>query len=103
VNRNLKTASAIVFMGAVVLLAGCSQNTGPAGKHSIEWYAKHTAERHKELNWCKQLPAKDHWSVKWTKSPAGIACCEARNGTKGAQYNVQHGYETADQLSQECA
>lgn len=90
-NHNLKTA-AVAFMGFCVLLSGCSQNTGPDGKHSIAWYAKHTAARHKELKWCNQQPAKDRWSNKWTKSPAGVACGNASSGTKAIQYDIQHGY-----------
>ena len=97
-NLNLKTAAAVAFMGFGVLLSGCSQNTGPEGKHSIAWYTKHTNARHKERNWCKRLPTKDHWSVSWSKSPAGVACCEAREGGKVTQYDIKHGYLEASQI-----
>lgn len=86
-NRNLKTAAAVVFMGSAVLLAGCSPtNAGPEGKHSIAWYAKHTNERHKELKWCNQQPQ----SIKWLSTPAGHACRHAADGTKFSQHPNQY-------------
>ena len=98
-NRNLKMAAAAIFMGSAVLLAGCSQNTGPGGKHSSAWYATHTAARHKVLNWCNHRPTKDTLSARWSKSPAGVSCCEARNATKTTRYDLKHGYLTAAQVS----
>lgn len=96
-NRKMKTAATVAFMCVVGLLTGCSQNAGPEGVHSTAWYAKNTAARHKERDWCKRIPVKDALSVKWQESPAGVACCEAGNGSKAEQYNIKHGYVTAGQ------
>lgn len=91
VNRNLKTASAIIFMGAAVLLAGCSSSyrgyngsyAGPGGKHTIQWYemATNNDARHKEYQWCEHRPEKYHWSRKWLRTTAGVACWNAEHAT----------------------
>lgn len=75
-NHNLKTAAAVIFMGSAAMLAGCSQNTGPEGKQSTAWYAKHTAADHKELKWCN----KQHQSFKWLGTHAGRVCTNAADG-----------------------
>lgn len=86
-NHNLKIAAAAIFMGSAVLLAGCSQNAGPEGKQSIAWYAKHTSERHKELKWCDR----QHQSIQWLGTSAGVACGNAAGGTKDSQTMAKGG------------
>lgn len=83
-NHLLKTTATAIFIGSAVLLAGCSSSyhgydgsyAGPGGKHSVHWYEKATNidAMHKEYQWCKQRPKKDHWSFKWLKTTAGVAC-----------------------------
>ena len=75
-NRNLKTAVTVIFMGSAAMLAGCSQNFGPEGNHSITWYTKHTAADRKEINWCN----KQHQSIKWLGTPVGRVCRHAEDG-----------------------